>query len=43
MSVQSAIRRQTAPDIRARKNGEPIAMLTSYHATLFWPPIPLAT
>src|SRR3981081_3116128 len=32
MSVQSAIRRKTAPDIRARKNGEPIVMLTSYHA-----------
>ncbi|ABE62500.1 ketopantoate hydroxymethyltransferase [Nitrobacter hamburgensis X14] len=32
MSVQSAIRRRTAPDIRARKNGDPIVMLTSYHA-----------
>ena len=32
MSVQSAIKRQTAPDIRARKNGEPVVMLTSYHA-----------
>src|SRR5450756_3148659 len=32
MSVQSVIRRKTAPDIRARKNGEPIVMLTSYHA-----------
>src|ERR1700758_4215684 len=32
MSVQSAIRRKTAPDIRSRKNGEPIVMLTSYHA-----------
>ena len=32
MSVQPAIRRKTAPDIRARKNGEPIVMLTSYHA-----------
>src|SRR3978361_43478 len=32
MSVQSTIRRMTAPDIRARKNGEPIVMLTSYHA-----------
>ena len=32
MSIQSAIRRKTAPDIRARKNGEPIVMLTSYHA-----------
>jgi 3-methyl-2-oxobutanoate hydroxymethyltransferase len=32
MSVQTAIRRKTAPDILARKNGEPIVMLTSYHA-----------
>src|SRR6201998_3599508 len=32
MSVQSAIRRKTAPDIRARKGGTPIVMLTSYHA-----------
>ncbi len=32
MSVQSAIKRKTAPDIRARKGGEPIVMLTSYHA-----------
>src|SRR6202162_1099856 len=32
MSVQSAIRRKTAPDIRARKGGSPIVMLTSYHA-----------
>jgi 3-methyl-2-oxobutanoate hydroxymethyltransferase len=32
MSIQSAIRRKTAPDIRVRKNGEPIVMLTSYHA-----------
>src|ERR1700730_3771129 len=32
MSVQSSIRRQQAPDIRARKNGDPIVMLTSYHA-----------
>ena len=32
MSVQTAIKRVTAPDIRARKNGEPIVMLTSYHA-----------
>ncbi|WJR75329.1 3-methyl-2-oxobutanoate hydroxymethyltransferase [Bradyrhizobium sp. NP1] len=32
MSVQSAIRRKTAPDIRARKGGEPVVMLTSYHA-----------
>ena len=32
MSVQNEIRRLTAPDIRARKNGEPIVCLTSYHA-----------
>lgn len=32
MSVQSDIRRLTAPDIRARKGGEPIVSLTSYHA-----------
>jgi 3-methyl-2-oxobutanoate hydroxymethyltransferase len=32
MSIQSAIKRKTAPDILARKNGEPIVMLTSYHA-----------
>ncbi|GGC74358.1 3-methyl-2-oxobutanoate hydroxymethyltransferase [Chelatococcus reniformis] len=32
MSVQSAIKRLTAPDIHARKGGEPIVMLTSYHA-----------
>src|SRR5271155_4051025 len=32
MSVQAPIKRKTAPDIRARKNGEPIVMLTSYHA-----------
>src|SRR6201987_5766012 len=32
MSIQSAIKRKTAPDISARKNGEPIVMLTSYHA-----------
>src|SRR5512140_1963119 len=32
MSVQSTIKRKTAPDIRARKNAEPIVMLTSYHA-----------
>ena len=30
MSVQSAIKRKTAPEILARKNGEPIVMLTSY-------------
>ncbi|MGA7971883.1 MAG: 3-methyl-2-oxobutanoate hydroxymethyltransferase [Pseudolabrys sp.] len=32
MSVQKDIRRLTAPDIHARKGGEPIVCLTSYHA-----------
>ena len=32
MSIQSDIKRLTAPDIRARKGGEPIVSLTSYHA-----------
>ena len=32
MSVHDEIRRLTAPDIRARKGGEPIVCLTSYHA-----------
>src|ERR1700753_584499 len=32
MSVQSQVRRKTAPDIHARKGGDPIVMLTSYHA-----------
>jgi 3-methyl-2-oxobutanoate hydroxymethyltransferase len=32
MSTQEQIKRITAPDIRARKNGEPIVCLTSYHA-----------
>jgi 3-methyl-2-oxobutanoate hydroxymethyltransferase len=32
MSVQEQIKRLTAPDIRARKNGEPIVSLTAYHA-----------
>ncbi len=32
MSVQDEIKRLTAPDIRARKGGEPIVSLTSYHA-----------
>ena len=32
MSTQQDIRRLTAPDIRARKGGEPIVALTSYHA-----------
>jgi 3-methyl-2-oxobutanoate hydroxymethyltransferase len=32
MSAAPQRRRLTAPDIRARKNGEPIVCLTSYHA-----------
>jgi 3-methyl-2-oxobutanoate hydroxymethyltransferase len=32
VSIQQEIRRLTAPDIRARKNGDPIVALTSYHA-----------
>jgi 3-methyl-2-oxobutanoate hydroxymethyltransferase len=32
MSTQTQIRRITAPQIAARKNGEPIVSLTSYHA-----------
>ena len=32
MSVQTAVKRKTAPDIFKRKGGEPIVMLTSYHA-----------
>ena len=32
MSVQSPIKRITAPDITARKGGAPIVSLTSYHA-----------
>ena len=32
MSVQEEIKRLTAPDIFARKGGEPIVCLTSYHA-----------
>ncbi len=32
MSVQSKIKRITVPDIRARKGGEPVVCLTSYHA-----------
>src|SRR6201992_1561079 len=32
MSVQAPQRRLTAPDIRARKGGQPIVALTSYHA-----------
>lgn len=31
MSAQAETRRLTAPDIRARKGGEPVVMLTSYH------------
>ena len=32
VSVLNTVRRLTAPDIRARKGGEPIVSLTSYHA-----------
>src|SRR3954462_3148173 len=32
MSTQQEIRRLTAPDIRARKGGDPVVCLTSYHA-----------
>ncbi|EJW09666.1 3-methyl-2-oxobutanoate hydroxymethyltransferase [Rhodovulum sp. PH10] len=32
MSTHSDVKRLTAPDIRARKGGTPIAMLTAYHA-----------
>ena len=32
MSAQQEIKRLTAPDIRARKGGDPIVSLTSYHA-----------
>lgn len=32
MSVQAEVKRITAPEIRARKGGEPIVSLTSYHA-----------
>jgi 3-methyl-2-oxobutanoate hydroxymethyltransferase len=32
MSMQNEVRRLTAPDILARKGGEPIVSLTSYHA-----------
>jgi 3-methyl-2-oxobutanoate hydroxymethyltransferase len=32
VSIQDEIKRLTAPDIRSRKGGEPIVMLTSYHA-----------
>jgi 3-methyl-2-oxobutanoate hydroxymethyltransferase len=32
MSIQNKIKRMTAPDIRARKSGDPIVSLTAYHA-----------
>jgi 3-methyl-2-oxobutanoate hydroxymethyltransferase len=32
MSIETITRRLTAPDIRARKGGEPIVSLTAYHA-----------
>lgn len=32
MSVQTAVKRKTAPDILKRKGGDPIVMLTAYHA-----------
>src|SRR5213082_4204076 len=32
MSIQANQKRLSAPDIRARKGGEPIVCLTSYHA-----------
>jgi 3-methyl-2-oxobutanoate hydroxymethyltransferase len=32
MSAQAPIRRITVPQLRARKNGDPIVSLTSYHA-----------
>lgn len=32
MSVQTAVKRKTAPDILNRKGGDPIVMLTAYHA-----------
>jgi 3-methyl-2-oxobutanoate hydroxymethyltransferase len=32
MSAEQDVRRLTAPDIRARKGGQPIVCLTSYHA-----------
>jgi 3-methyl-2-oxobutanoate hydroxymethyltransferase len=52
MSMQSIIKRKTAPDIRARRGGEPIVTLTSYHAhtaalvdhvTSFWSATRLTT
>jgi 3-methyl-2-oxobutanoate hydroxymethyltransferase len=32
MSAQKPVRRVTAPDIAARKGGDPIVSLTAYHA-----------
>src|SRR5690348_5722274 len=32
MSIQAEMKRLSAPDIRARRGGEPIVALTSYHA-----------
>lgn len=32
MSVQTTVKRFTAPEALARKNGEPLVMLTAYHA-----------
>ena len=32
MSIQAEVKRLTAPDILARKGGEPVVALTSYHA-----------
>jgi 3-methyl-2-oxobutanoate hydroxymethyltransferase len=32
MSVQTAVKRKTTSEIRSRKKGEPIVMLTAYHA-----------
>jgi 3-methyl-2-oxobutanoate hydroxymethyltransferase len=32
MSVQTDVKRLTAPDMRARKGGDPIVVLTAYHA-----------
>jgi 3-methyl-2-oxobutanoate hydroxymethyltransferase len=32
MSIQADVKRITAPDIRARKGGDPIVSLTAYHA-----------
>ena len=32
MSARDEIKRLTAPDIRARKGGDPVVLLTSYRA-----------